>query len=71
MKSILALLTCAALPALPAGAATDDFDRGSARAQEKGCLECHANAREGDLLGAFTYYLDTPVDRLDANRVRE
>ena len=35
------------------------------------CLECHANAREGDLLGAFTYYLDTPVDRLDATRVRE
>jgi len=32
------------------------------------CLECHANAKKGDLLGAFTYYLNTPVDRL---RVRE
>lgn len=30
------------------------------------CLECHTNARKGDLLGAFTYYLDTPVDRLGA-----
>jgi hypothetical protein len=35
------------------------------------CLECHANAREGDLLGAFTYYLNAPVDQLDATRVRE
>ena len=43
---------------------------GAIRAKAR-CLECHANAREGDLLGAFTYYLDTPVDRLDANRVRE
>jgi hypothetical protein len=32
------------------------------------CLECHASAREGDLLGAFTYYLDTPVDQLGAKR---
>jgi len=30
------------------------------------CRECHANARDGDLLGAFTYYLDTPVDQLSA-----
>jgi hypothetical protein len=30
------------------------------------CLECHAHAKEGDLLGAFTYYLDTPVDQLGA-----
>jgi hypothetical protein len=32
------------------------------------CLECHANAKEGDLLGAFTYYLDTPVDQLGPKR---
>lgn len=32
------------------------------------CLECHAHARKGDLLGAFTYYLDTPVDRLAETR---
>jgi hypothetical protein len=30
-----------------------------------GCLHCHANAKEGDLLGAFTYYLEVPVDRLN------
>jgi hypothetical protein len=29
------------------------------------CLHCHANAREGDLLGALTYYLKVPVDRLE------
>ncbi len=29
-----------------------------------GCLDCHAHAKEGDLLGAFTYYLKAPVDRL-------
>jgi hypothetical protein len=29
------------------------------------CLVCHPNAKAGDLLGAFTYYLNTPVDRLD------
>jgi hypothetical protein len=28
------------------------------------CFECHAGAKEGDLLGAFTYYLTTPVDQL-------
>jgi hypothetical protein len=32
------------------------------------CLDCHANARVGDLLGAFTYYLNAPVDKL---KVRE
>jgi hypothetical protein len=32
------------------------------------CVECHANAKVGDLLGAFTYYLDTPVDQLGAKR---
>jgi hypothetical protein len=35
------------------------------------CLECHANAKKGDLLGAFTYYLDTPVDRLGADGGRD
>ncbi len=29
------------------------------------CLHCHVNAKEGDLLGAFTYYLKVPVDRLN------
>jgi hypothetical protein len=29
------------------------------------CLHCHANAKESDLLGAFTYYLKVPVDRLN------
>ncbi len=33
------------------------------------CLHCHANAREVDLLGAFTYYLKVPVDRL--HRMKE
>jgi len=28
------------------------------------CLECHATAAEGDLLGALTYYLNTPVDQV-------
>jgi hypothetical protein len=28
------------------------------------CLDCHKSAKEGDLLGAFTYYLSTPVDQL-------
>lgn len=28
------------------------------------CLECHTNAKRGDLLGAFTYYLEVPVDEL-------
>ena len=35
------------------------------------CLECHTNAKKGDLLGAFTYYLDTPVDRLGARPDRD
>ena len=35
------------------------------------CLECHTTANEGDLLGAFTYYLNTPVDRLHEQSVRE
>ncbi len=32
------------------------------------CLHCHANAKEGDLLGAFTYYLKVPVDRRRGTR---
>jgi hypothetical protein len=36
---------------------------GAIRAKET-CLECHANAKVGDLLGAFTYYLNTPVEKL-------
>ena len=28
------------------------------------CLDCHTSAKVGDLLGAFTYYLNTPVDQL-------
>lgn len=35
------------------------------------CLECHSNAKKGDLLGAFTYYLDTPVDQLGTKRPLE
>jgi hypothetical protein len=31
----------------------------------KSCVDCHKSAREGDLLGAFTYYLNTPVDQLN------
>jgi hypothetical protein len=30
----------------------------------KSCLDCHSAAKEGDLLGAFTYYLDVPADQL-------
>jgi hypothetical protein len=29
------------------------------------CLDCHAHAKEGDLLGAFTYYLNAPVEKLN------
>lgn len=36
---------------------------GAIRARAE-CLHCHANANEGDLLGAFTYYLKVPVDHL-------
>lgn len=28
------------------------------------CLRCHSDKREGDLLGAFTYWLKKPVDQL-------
>lgn len=36
---------------------------GAIRARSQ-CLECHAAAKKGDLLGAFTYYLDARVDEL-------
>jgi hypothetical protein len=36
---------------------------GAIRARRE-CLDCHPGAREGDLLGAFTYFLTTPVDSL-------
>ena len=36
---------------------------GAIRAQKE-CIDCHPGAREGDLLGAFTYFLTTPVDLL-------
>lgn len=29
------------------------------------CLDCHSKANEGDLLGAFTYYLEVPVDQVE------
>jgi hypothetical protein len=32
------------------------------------CLHCHADAKEGDLLGAFTYYLKVTVDRLNIRK---
>jgi hypothetical protein len=32
------------------------------------CLDCHANAKQGDLLGAFTYYLRVPVDRVENSK---
>jgi hypothetical protein len=31
---------------------------------ETSCLECHVRAKEGDLLGAFTYYLNKPIDQV-------
>jgi hypothetical protein len=36
---------------------------GAVRAQQ-GCIDCHPGAREGDLLGAFSYFLTAPVDSL-------
>ncbi len=36
---------------------------GAIRARTQ-CLECHTNAEKGDLLGAFTYYLTVPVEKL-------
>ncbi|MCE9562179.1 MAG: hypothetical protein K8U57_09010 [Planctomycetes bacterium] len=40
---------------------------GSIRASTD-CLDCHSTAKEGELLGAFTYYLNTPVDKVKARR---
>lgn len=37
---------------------------GAVRAQ-KSCIECHPGAREGDLLGAFTYFLTKPVGAIN------
>lgn len=39
---------------------------GAIRAKSN-CLECHANAKVSDLLGAFTYYLYIPVDQVTGN----
>jgi hypothetical protein len=36
---------------------------GAVRARQD-CLDCHPGAREGDLLGAFSYFLTTPVGSL-------
>lgn len=38
---------------------------GAIRAEEN-CLECHSGAKKNDLLGAFSYYLETTVDKLGA-----
>jgi hypothetical protein len=40
---------------------------GAIRAEEN-CLECHTAAKKNDLLGAFTYYLETSVDGLERHR---
>ncbi len=32
------------------------------------CLDCDTHAKEGELLGAFTYYLKVPVNRLRKTR---
>lgn len=40
---------------------------GAIRAKEN-CLECHTAAKENDLLGAFTYYLETSVAKLERNK---
>jgi hypothetical protein len=37
---------------------------GAVRARQ-GCIDCHPGAREGDLLGAFSYFLTTPVGSLE------
>lgn len=42
MKSIVCLLTCAALAMVAVTALGVDFERGYALARQKGCLECHA-----------------------------
>jgi cytochrome c len=42
MRYAIALIACAALPGAGTAAPSDDFDRGYALAQDKGCLDCHA-----------------------------
>lgn len=42
MKSAVVVLLCAALPSLALAGPDDDFARGYALANEKGCFECHA-----------------------------
>ena len=42
MKLTLSLLAAAAVPVLVSAGTGEDFDRGYALAQAKGCLECHA-----------------------------
>ena len=37
---------------------------GALRAEER-CLTCHPGAKQGELLGAFTYYLDRPIEQLE------
>ena len=37
---------------------------GAIRARQE-CLDCHSGGREGDLLGAFSYFLTTPVVSLE------
>ncbi len=37
---------------------------GAVRARKE-CLDCHPGAREGDLLGAFSYFLTKPVGSLE------
>jgi hypothetical protein len=37
---------------------------GAVRARQE-CIDCHCGAHEGDLLGAFSYFLTTPVFSLE------
>ena len=32
------------------------------------CIRCHEDKREGDLLGAFTYWLTKPADQIQPSR---
>ena len=42
MKPVIALLFLSTLSSLAAADPSRDFDRGYALAEQKGCLECHA-----------------------------
>lgn len=42
MKTLIALLACAALPVLAWAGPSEKFASGYALANEKGCFECHA-----------------------------